>query len=134
MAQSQALVAVATAPVVDDSVTYAGALIRNYGHRVIQNGPGMHLKLTFTAGGGVSSQMLPPRVEILDELFLLRARRDENSVAQPQKAPQVYKTIVKLKKLSGNFLKFTNRTVVFVLPAYAFLTPIAELSLELPDT
>ncbi|KZP05676.1 hypothetical protein FIBSPDRAFT_903335 [Athelia psychrophila] len=48
--QSHALTTIAT-PAVEDPVTPAGALIPNYGDRVVQNGPGMHLNLAFSAGG-----------------------------------------------------------------------------------
>ncbi|KZP31977.1 hypothetical protein FIBSPDRAFT_848955 [Athelia psychrophila] len=160
MSQSQALAVIST-PVVDDPVRPAArALIPNYGDRVVQNGPGMHLNLAFSAGGvyveaglrGVAKLLeLGPvpvveavetvfaddaqRIAILDELFLLRARpADENSVAQPQPAPKASKTIVKLKKLCKKLVKFTSRSVVSITPAYAFLTAFAEFSEELPDT
>ncbi|KZP05684.1 hypothetical protein FIBSPDRAFT_344165 [Athelia psychrophila] len=134
MSQSQALTVIST-PVADDPVPPAArALIPNYGDRVVQNGPGMHLNLAFTAGGvyleaglrGVAKLLeLGPvpvvkaietvfadaaqRIAILDELFLLRAPpppADENSAAQLQ--PKASKTIVKLKKLCRKLLKFTS--------------------------
>ncbi|KZP05690.1 hypothetical protein FIBSPDRAFT_903345 [Athelia psychrophila] len=136
MSQSNSLaLAVSATPVaVDDSATPAGALIPNYGNRIVQNGPGMQLNLAFSAGGVYVEAGLrkvakvlklgpvpvvkaietvfaddAQRIAILDELFLLRAPpADGNSVAQPLTALKASKTIVKLKEMCGKVSKFTS--------------------------
>lgn len=111
--------------------------------RVIQNGPGMHLNLAFSAGGVYveaaarkyaklfGSGPVPAtkaietflddsakRLAILDELFVLRGcSTAEHSAptAGPRNAPKRSKDVVALKKLCEKVLKYARRRVMSAL-------------------
>ncbi|KZP07203.1 hypothetical protein FIBSPDRAFT_1053103 [Athelia psychrophila] len=123
MSQSQAL---AIIPI-------DGALVLD---RVVQNGPGMHLNLAFSAGGVYveaaarkcaelfKSGPVPAtkavesfledddkRLAILDELFVLRGcSTAEHSIPSTgtRNAPKPSKAVLNLKKMCGNVLKYAR--------------------------
>ena len=134
MAYSQAMLVLAKQALIPP--TQNPVVVAAYDDRIIKNGPGMHLNLLFSAGGryveaasrkGAKLLALGPvaateaiesyfgegaaRVVILDKSFAIWESPLPGKT-QPVPNTADSKAALKLKKLCGNLLKYTDRCVM----------------------